>query len=252
MKKRKITFALIAILIIAASLSMVGCGESKKYNEALEFFKAEDYKNALTLYTELGDYKDSPQMAYECKWSILYSYVLKNGSFSEDLDELKVVETFISEEADYGEKGWGRNVSVGIKVGDEEGIYLSCVHKVPEGFLTENMPSYLSIRVEKYAAGTAEFEYQDYVDDVYFYMLEQAGGELDLGSSAAEPVIDVASYYSDTSIFLNPREVSTDPNDLKIEGFNKAYKFIVDGIPKLLESSGSNMSLYDLGFAKLA
>ena len=47
MKKRKITFALIAILIIAASLSMVGCGESKKYNEALEFFKAEDYKNAL-------------------------------------------------------------------------------------------------------------------------------------------------------------------------------------------------------------
>lgn len=51
---------------------------SKKYDQAQEVFSSGDYDNALILYEEIKDYKDSNEMVLECKYRIAYAILYGN------------------------------------------------------------------------------------------------------------------------------------------------------------------------------
>lgn len=67
MKKRIFLISLIVMMF----LSLTGC-KSKDYKDAVAYQEAKDYVSAVTLYEELGEYKDSTERLTECKAMIKY------------------------------------------------------------------------------------------------------------------------------------------------------------------------------------
>lgn len=63
MTKRKLIYG---CLIVVMCLGLTGC-KSTDYKDAVEFQNTKDYSSAVTLYEELGDYKDSSSRLADCK-----------------------------------------------------------------------------------------------------------------------------------------------------------------------------------------
>lgn len=58
-KKHKLLTLIVALLLCLATLSACANPNEAKYREALDMIEADNYAEALALFTELGDYKDA-------------------------------------------------------------------------------------------------------------------------------------------------------------------------------------------------
>lgn len=68
--KRKILRAVALLLLVSMLvLSMTGC-DSLDYREAINLYNAQNYEDALALFTQLGEYEDSAQMVTRCNYWI--------------------------------------------------------------------------------------------------------------------------------------------------------------------------------------
>ena len=66
MTKKKLTYG---CLIAVMCLGLTGC-KSTDYKDAVEFQNTKDYASAVTLYEEIGDYKDSASRLTDCETMI--------------------------------------------------------------------------------------------------------------------------------------------------------------------------------------
>lgn len=75
--KKKSSKKVPIIIAVVLAVAVVGCGgyyiatmDSRNYKTAQELYKDKKYKDALTLYEKLGDYKDSAQKLKSCKYEL--------------------------------------------------------------------------------------------------------------------------------------------------------------------------------------
>lgn len=93
MKKK---FAVIAVAL-AATLAFTGCGEQKKYDEAVALMEEGNYEDAIAEFEEIKDYKDAADRITQCKYD-------KAVGLYEDLDFQNALDTF-NEIPDYEDAG---------------------------------------------------------------------------------------------------------------------------------------------------
>lgn len=88
--KRKIISICVCILMLGTLLT--GC-KSDDYKEACELVEAEDYTAAKEILEELGNYKDSSELAKECDYQIAFD-LLSNGDFDEAVAIFKSISDY--------------------------------------------------------------------------------------------------------------------------------------------------------------
>lgn len=88
--KRKITGICVCILMLGTLLT--GC-KSDDYKEACELVEAEEYTAAKEILEELGNYKDSSELAKECDYQIALD-LLSNGDFDEAVAIFKSISDY--------------------------------------------------------------------------------------------------------------------------------------------------------------
>lgn len=72
---------LIALLLVfVMALSLCGCGKMGSYKEACSLMESGDYQKALSIFTELGEYKESAQMVTACEYGIACT-LLESGDY---------------------------------------------------------------------------------------------------------------------------------------------------------------------------
>lgn len=70
-KKGIIVIIVAAVVIVAAVIAYyVLTTDSRNYNSAKELFEEEKFQEALEMFTELGDYEDSAEMADKCEYEL--------------------------------------------------------------------------------------------------------------------------------------------------------------------------------------
>lgn len=67
--KSKFLYTLVCLLL--ASFLLTGCNSSD-YKKATQLYSEGNYEDALALFTKLGDYEDSAQMAAACQKGLMY------------------------------------------------------------------------------------------------------------------------------------------------------------------------------------
>ncbi len=60
----------VVVIAVAAIAYFVLNTDSRNYNSAQELFKEEKFQEALEMFTELGDYEDSVEMAEKCEYEL--------------------------------------------------------------------------------------------------------------------------------------------------------------------------------------
>lgn len=60
----------VVVIAVAAIAYFVLTTDSRNYNSAQELFKEEKFQEALEMFTELGDYEDSVEMAEKCEYEL--------------------------------------------------------------------------------------------------------------------------------------------------------------------------------------
>lgn len=69
---KKFIALLLAFLLV---ISLTGC-KGSDYKQAMELYANDDYAEALAIFTELGDYKDSSSMVSKCKYAMAQQLML--------------------------------------------------------------------------------------------------------------------------------------------------------------------------------
>ena len=64
------------ILVLIMTISLVGCGEEKKYEEAQNLASQKKYEEAITILTEISDYEDSADLILSYQLYIYFCYSL--------------------------------------------------------------------------------------------------------------------------------------------------------------------------------
>lgn len=85
---KKLTSLLLALTLC---LSLCACGKADDYEAAVALMDSENYKEALTAFTELGDYEDSIQKKAECETAIAYKNaveLLNSGEYQQAYNAL--------------------------------------------------------------------------------------------------------------------------------------------------------------------
>lgn len=58
------------ILLLSLVFTLSGCGEKKKYDEAMELYNSGDFRAAANIFEELGTYEDSETMLQSCQYEL--------------------------------------------------------------------------------------------------------------------------------------------------------------------------------------
>lgn len=88
MRKKLCILLALAMLL---SLTLAGCSSDKdNYEEATRLFENGSYAEAKAIFTELGDYENSAEMAAECDYAPLY------GTWEYDMDLSEMMQEMIS------------------------------------------------------------------------------------------------------------------------------------------------------------
>ena len=77
--KRKLSAIAIALAI---ALTFTGCGEQKKYEEAVSLMKEGKYEEAIAGFEEIIDYEDASDLINQCKYSKAVS-LMEDGKYEE-------------------------------------------------------------------------------------------------------------------------------------------------------------------------
>ena len=77
------------LLVVTVMLSLCAC-DSLDYKKAMEAYESGDYETALAMFTELGDYEDSAQMAKACDYEIASEY-LDDKDYAEAWERFKAL-----------------------------------------------------------------------------------------------------------------------------------------------------------------
>ena len=63
----KVFCAVLALLLMVGAVSFVLSADERQYHSATEFYEADHFAEALPIFTDLEDYKDSQELAEACR-----------------------------------------------------------------------------------------------------------------------------------------------------------------------------------------
>ncbi len=80
---------IVLILVLIMTISLVGCGEEKKYEEAQNLASQKKYEEAITILTEISDYEDSADLILSYQLYLDAKTAFENGDV---LEYIKIID----------------------------------------------------------------------------------------------------------------------------------------------------------------
>lgn len=241
---------LIAVLIF----SLCAC-DSSDYKKAMELYDAEEYDEAIVMFEKLDDYKDSAEMVLKCKYEMAQK-AIEDGDFTTAEEIFTELGDYEDSEQQLKALPW-KSVYAYLK---EQG---SVEIKNPDPEYTVTLSTSGDNLVASYLID---------LDGVYMYCavtLTEDGSANELKASGAVSFMgaymaDEASTIWDTNSYKKGDSVTWSEyscSGKKVDGSDLdsgttglcndptvTLERLTDGIKQLLDGSGLNVTMADIGF----
>ena len=208
------------------------------YQMALAAFESEDYQTAENFFLEQPQYRNTPEYLRQITWKKLYDAVTTTGSATEDGIALQA------------EK---ENKSVRITAADDNRLYLQISIVQNADFRLYDDLTLVLTRENLDADFTATGSFgMDYLEGE-IGSVQTASGKVNISTCNIGTQLSIAAFQMTVTDNLGNTTTSTDPADCLMQDTMSAnLSSLLVEIPLLLQQSGIDLTLSDIGFPPLA
>lgn len=237
MKKKCFVF-----IICCAVISMlIGCGDknASAYKEAMKAYEAHNYIDAAEQFESLGDYQDSIQMASSARFYAFSNYILNNGLSISGFSYPSIVKGNES----FSTKSFVPSIVVSAISSDDLMVYYYYNHideidyTKPQTLLdAKAVTKVLMLGISK---GISNAKY------IGSYSVHKLSDTNSKKAEECDGVLLLNDYVLGEKLIKDNLDV-----ELNVM-VNDAFDHLIKNLPGLLDSTGTGVTMKDLGFTQL-
>lgn len=224
--KKALKNIVVGTLLLSLAFTLSGCGEKKKYDEAMDLYNSGDFRAAANIFEELGTYEDSATMLQSCEYELTvdrqFIWALSQGIHEGFTLATKNVQAAKTVTVD------GKKLSVGNDY-SEETYYEAELDGLVEFKMATFEDQELQEKALKYIAALEEgIEAQKYVDVDYTKYTEMTNEAYDTRS------ILISDFYNNYDMKVSESDMGALQNFLDTADAIKEQQEKEDEIKELI------------------